>query len=189
MPNTTVPFTWKIIWRSNVPPRVAFFSWTSTVEKVLTIGNLWKRCIVVIDWCYMCKDSGETVYHLLLNCGVRNLVVWSSMGYALDFFSSWQSRFCGVWYLVCLEFNGLCYKEFWIYFNARSFEGRERTILDLKKLLFFSFFWSLCLIGFHLWITFLLHLFQLSDFIYHCNLRVWWRWSNSLLLVYLGLVY
>lgn len=42
--------------------------------------------------------------------------------------------------MVCLEFNGLCYKEFWIYFNARSFEGRERTILDLKKLLFFSFF-------------------------------------------------
>ena len=52
----------------------------------------------------------------------------------------------------CLEFNGLCLGFFFFLaksdlwsmifglFNARSFEGRERTILDLKKLLFFSFF-------------------------------------------------
>lgn len=91
MPNTTVPFTWKIIWRSNVPPRVAFFSWTSTVEKVLTIGNLWKICIVVIDCCYMCKNSGD--------CGPSTPELWSMK-------------------FGCLEFNGLCLGFF--FFLAKS---------------------------------------------------------------------
>ena len=33
-------FPWKIIWKSKVPPRVAFFSWTATLGKILTADHL-----------------------------------------------------------------------------------------------------------------------------------------------------
>ena len=33
-------FPWKMIWKSRAPPRVAFFVWTATLGKILTIDNL-----------------------------------------------------------------------------------------------------------------------------------------------------
>ena len=32
-----------MVWKSKVPPRVAFFSWTATLDKILTTDNLWKK--------------------------------------------------------------------------------------------------------------------------------------------------
>uniref|UniRef100_A0A7N2LZJ6 FeS cluster biogenesis domain-containing protein n=1 Tax=Quercus lobata TaxID=97700 RepID=A0A7N2LZJ6_QUELO len=55
---------------SEVPPRVAFFSWTAALGKILTIDNLRKRPFVVLEWCYMCKGCGESVDHLLLHCPI-----------------------------------------------------------------------------------------------------------------------
>ena len=37
------PFPCKIIWKSKVPPRVAFFDCTPTLGKILTIENLKKN--------------------------------------------------------------------------------------------------------------------------------------------------
>jgi hypothetical protein len=46
-------FPWKSIWKVKVPPRVAFFVWTETLEKILTLDNLRKRHIIVMEWCCM----------------------------------------------------------------------------------------------------------------------------------------
>ena len=54
-----ISFPWKPVWHSKVPPRVAFFSWTAALGKILTIENLWYKGVVVVDWCYMCKKSEE----------------------------------------------------------------------------------------------------------------------------------
>ena len=54
-PSTGISFPWKMVWQSKVPPRVAFFSWTAALGKILTIDNLWKRHFVVLEWCFMCK--------------------------------------------------------------------------------------------------------------------------------------
>uniref|UniRef100_A0A2N9HTX3 Reverse transcriptase zinc-binding domain-containing protein n=1 Tax=Fagus sylvatica TaxID=28930 RepID=A0A2N9HTX3_FAGSY len=62
------PFPWKSIWKAKVPPRVAFFSWTAALGRLLTIDNLRKRHLILVDWCCMCKRSGESVDHLLLHC-------------------------------------------------------------------------------------------------------------------------
>jgi hypothetical protein len=35
-------FMWKSIWKVKVPPRVAFFVWTATLGKILTLDNLRK---------------------------------------------------------------------------------------------------------------------------------------------------
>ena len=48
-PNTLFP--WKLVWRSKIPPRVAFFSWTAALGKILTLKNLWYKGVATVDWC------------------------------------------------------------------------------------------------------------------------------------------
>ena len=55
---------WKIIWKSKAPPRMAFFVWTAVLRKILTMDNLRKKNIIVMEWCCMCKKSGESIDHL-----------------------------------------------------------------------------------------------------------------------------
>ncbi len=50
-------FPWKSIWKVKVPPRVAFFSWTAVLGKILTIDALRKRGLIIVDWCCMCKHN------------------------------------------------------------------------------------------------------------------------------------
>jgi hypothetical protein len=45
---------WKIIWKSKVPLRVAFFIWTAVLGKILIMDNLRKKNIIVTEWCCMC---------------------------------------------------------------------------------------------------------------------------------------
>jgi hypothetical protein len=59
---------WKVIWKPKVPPQVAVFVWTAVMGRILTIDNLRRRTILVVDWYCMCKRSGELIDHLLLHC-------------------------------------------------------------------------------------------------------------------------
>jgi hypothetical protein len=61
-------FPWKSIWKSKVPPRVAFSSWTIALGKFFTSDSLRCRSIILVNWCCMCKVDGESVDHLLLHC-------------------------------------------------------------------------------------------------------------------------
>ena len=36
---------------------------------ILTIGNLCKKKVLILDWCYMCKSNG-VVDHILLYCPI-----------------------------------------------------------------------------------------------------------------------
>jgi hypothetical protein len=65
-----VLFPWKCIWKPKVPPRVAFFIWTVALGRILTADNLRRRNIILVDWCCLCKEDGETIDHLFLHCKV-----------------------------------------------------------------------------------------------------------------------
>lgn len=36
-----------------------------TLGEVLLLENLGKQIVIVVDWCFMCYESGESIYHLL----------------------------------------------------------------------------------------------------------------------------
>jgi hypothetical protein len=146
-PSIYVFFPWKIIWKAKVPPRIAFFSWTAALGKLLTIDNLRKRHLIIVDWCCLCKSSGESVDHLLLHCSlawelwsmVFGLfgVCWVMPGQVLQLWTGWQicvgdTRNLVVWRMVphCVMW---C---LWRERNARHFEDSERSIVDLKLLFF-----------------------------------------------------
>jgi hypothetical protein len=69
------PFPWKSICKVRVPTRVAFFTWTAALGKILTVDNLRKRKVLILDWCCMGKSGGESVNHLLLHCPIT-LDLW-----------------------------------------------------------------------------------------------------------------
>jgi hypothetical protein len=52
-----------------------FFGWTSALGKILTLDNLRKMNVIVVDWCCMCKRSWEFIGHLL-HCEVAR-ELWS----------------------------------------------------------------------------------------------------------------
>jgi hypothetical protein len=37
-----IPFPWRCIWQNKVPLTVAFFAWSATLDKILTIDSLRK---------------------------------------------------------------------------------------------------------------------------------------------------
>ena len=172
-------FPWKLVWHSKVPPRVAIFSWAASLGKILSTNNLWKSGIIVLDWCCMCKRCGESVDHLLLHCPIDyelwTMVFclfglqWVMPKRVIDLFTAWQ-RFFGrhrniaFWKAVphCIVW---C---IWWEQNARSFEGCEPSILDVKAFFFrtlldwnVAFYPSLC--------------FSLLDLVEHCTLRAVWN--------------
>jgi hypothetical protein len=71
-------FPWKSVWRTQAPSRAAFFVWTVAIGKILTLDNFRKWHVIVINKCYMCKKTGESVDHFLLHCDVAS-ALWSSL--------------------------------------------------------------------------------------------------------------
>jgi hypothetical protein len=145
-----ISFPWRSVWKAKVPSRVAFFSWTATLGRILTIDNLRKRKVLIIDWCCMCKSNGESVNHLLLHCplaqelwnlvlslfgiswvmprGVEELFAcWSGIKGHTDSGAIWKAApHCLIW---CL----------WRERNSRTFSGEEQSVTKLK----FSFLQTL----------------------------------------------
>uniref|UniRef100_A0A2N9J333 Reverse transcriptase zinc-binding domain-containing protein n=1 Tax=Fagus sylvatica TaxID=28930 RepID=A0A2N9J333_FAGSY len=107
---------WKQIWKTGAPPRVAFFVWAAALGRILTTDNLRRRHVIVLDWCCMCKESGESISHLLMHCSAAREVwlfifnifgiQWVMPSGVLDLLSCWgiaaiASGFgsCGTWSL------------------------------------------------------------------------------------------
>ena len=123
------------------------FVWTATLGKCLTIDNLRKRKVCILDWCYMCKCNSETINHLFLHCPVA-LELWD-MVFGL-FGVCWVMPFSVVGLLACWQGRFGCHRNgdiwmvvphclmwcIWKERNSRCFEDKERSMPDLKLLFF-----------------------------------------------------
>ena len=144
-------FPWKSIWKAKVPPRVAFFTWTAALGRILTADNLWRRRVILFNWCCMCKADGESIDHLLLHCVyAKELwdmvfamfgIHWVMRGRVRDLFACWQGKMGRhlndmIWRFVphCLMW---C---FWRECNTRIFEGCEQHVDELKILFLCTLF-------------------------------------------------
>jgi hypothetical protein len=47
-------------------PRIAFFTWMVALGKILTIDNLRRQGLMLVNWCCLCKKSEETINHLII---------------------------------------------------------------------------------------------------------------------------
>ena len=57
------------LWKIKIPPRVHYFLWLFSKNKVLTRDNLGKRRKVEDSTCLFCTEH-ESVYHLFFTCAV-----------------------------------------------------------------------------------------------------------------------
>ena len=82
-------------------------------ENVLTIDNLRKRKVWILDWCYLCKCNGESIDLFLLHCPVD---FWSMV---LGLFGvSWVMPInCGA---PCFQARSAWSSSKWSYMDACS---------------------------------------------------------------------
>ena len=74
----TQSFPWTSIWKQKFPSKVTFFVWTIALGTILTIDNLHKKKVLILDWCYMCKSNGVLVDHILLHSPIV-FELWSTV--------------------------------------------------------------------------------------------------------------
>ena len=112
--HVSFPFPWNSIWRTKAPLRVAFFVWLVALGKILTVGNLRKKNMVLVNRCRMCKKDEESIDHWLLHCEYAQFLwdaFFSRFGFAwvmprgvVDLLHCWwlggRSRSNVVWKMV-----------------------------------------------------------------------------------------
>jgi len=52
-------FPWKSVWRAKALLNAAFFAWSASLGKILTMTNFRKRHDIVVGIYCMCKRNGE----------------------------------------------------------------------------------------------------------------------------------
>ena len=126
----TQSFPWRSIWKQKVPSRVTIFVWIATLGTILTIDNLHKKKVLILDCCYMCKSNGESVDHLLLHCPIVS-ELWSMV---FTFFGIyWVMPKTGL--APCMLARKFWSSSYWCYldgcpslFNVVHLEGEKQPV-------------------------------------------------------------
>jgi len=126
-------FHWKSAGRTKAPLKTAFFAWSAALGKILTMDNLRKWHVIVVDRYCTCKRNGETVDHMLFHCEVvyaNWMVIFSHFGLSwvmprneVDLYASWRtsgSPWSTVVWKIMVMTCFLCF--LWRKINDRSFE-------------------------------------------------------------------
>jgi hypothetical protein len=78
-------FQHKAIWKAKAEPKIQFFAWTASHEKILTVDNLAARGLQHNLICPLCRTQPETPQHLLTRCSFKREVlqtIWPWFSFA-----------------------------------------------------------------------------------------------------------
>ena len=108
------------------------------------MDNLWKWRICIVEWCCLCKASGELPDHLLFHCtfaqAICSLVFclfgisWVMLARIIDLFTSWMGGFSKC--CLALVWGAVPHCVMWLLWCERNncvFEGQQVTSMDLKS--------------------------------------------------------
>jgi hypothetical protein len=133
-----------------VSPKGCVLCVIGSAGKILTLDNLRKRQVVVINRCFMCKKDGESVDHLLLHCEVAHALwcnIFSQLGLSwvmpssvLDLCVCWcsssRTRSAVVWKMVPI----CIFWSIWRERNNRCFEDLECSMEEILASLLYSLY-------------------------------------------------
>ncbi|OMO52016.1 reverse transcriptase [Corchorus capsularis] len=71
--------TWKLVWSSQIMPKIHFFTWRLIWNILPTKGNLVFRGLDVPQLCEVCGKQPESVFHVFFRCKFSELV-WDRVG-------------------------------------------------------------------------------------------------------------
>ena len=63
-----IDFPYRLIWNPVVPLKIRVFAWEATWGKVLTLDQLKRRGMILVNRCFMCREEEENIDHLLIHC-------------------------------------------------------------------------------------------------------------------------
>ena len=140
----TFYFPWRLVWQLKVPPRVAFFSWSTSLVEFLQLITFAKGALLFligvtcvrgvrsrwIIFCFITPIAFEMWSLVLCLFGLH----WVIPQKVIDLFESWQGKFgqhrnIDFWRLVLHCFMRCIWSER----NARCFEGCKRSLLEIKS--------------------------------------------------------
>jgi hypothetical protein len=148
---------------------VAFFVWLAALGKILTLDNLRKRNMVLINRCGTCKKDDGSIDHLLLHCEctqflwnaffLRFGLAWAMPHGVMNLLQCWwsggHSQSAVVWKMVPLCIMWCLWSER----NRRFFEDSKRSLDDLLHFFLITLFtWTAA------WLA--LRVISFSDFLF-----------------------
>ncbi|CAN6212194.1 unnamed protein product [Urochloa humidicola] len=83
----------EFIWCNHAPPRVRFFAWLLTNNKVQSRANLRRKTVITDDTCELCSGCSETAAHIIFHCPVASSF-WRTMGFHIHADQSTQELHC-----------------------------------------------------------------------------------------------
>ena len=142
-------FPCRSIWNPIVPPKLGFFAWEASWGKVLTLDQLKRRGIPLVNRCFLCEEKEETIDHLLIHCS-RAKMLWDLVLAITDTnwvfprtvcqcLLAWQSASVGkkrkkVWMAapLCLFWT------LWLERNRVVFENEAPSVHRMKSFFLFT---------------------------------------------------
>ena len=142
-PSPAFDFPYRLVWNQVVPPKIGVFAWEATWGKVLTLDQLKRRGMTLVNRCFMCEEDKENIDHLLIHCKSAKLlwnlflsIVGTSWVFSYSVFHTlltWQGAAVGkkrkrIWLAA-----PLC--VFWALWRARNrlvFENEGTTDQKIK---------------------------------------------------------
>ncbi|GJN23099.1 hypothetical protein PR202_gb10717 [Eleusine coracana subsp. coracana] len=132
--NTPCPYV-DFVWRNSTPPKVQFFIWLLSQDRIKSRANLHTKKIVEDTTCELCGQHAEDSDHLIFRCATAS-ALWAGLG--IDTQNAYVDR---LWELQRPSTIPAQHFEFFIHLCCwQVWKHRNEVISTLKRARFYDCF-------------------------------------------------